>query len=374
MLKREKQEPAVQDTLEKCTGCNKCVQNCNFLKKYGNPGELARVYFDNRTGCYDLAYRCNLCSLCSSKCREGVNPSHMFLSVRREACLNGHNLTDYKSLLSYESKGYSKRFSLYMIPEGCDTVFFPGCALAGTRSGTTKKTFLNMSTKIKRLGIVLDCCTKPSHDLGKQDFFLSKFTKMATFLKEKGVKNIITACPNCFRIFSDYGGEFNTKTAYEVLLENTDIKNSIKGNVTIHDPCVVRFEDKIHRAVRGLVKKYGLDVTEMIHSKRNTFCCGEGGAVGAIDPKLAGSWSDKRCEEALNKTTITYCAGCSGKLTGLNTVHILDLIADPKKSIKGKMKATKSPFTYFKRLLLKQQIINENKTRECTIDAREFKK
>lgn len=366
MLKREKQDPVVLDTHQNCTKCDKCVHDCKFLGKYGNPGEIAQLYFEDRQKCYDLAYRCSLCSLCNSKCRNGVNPSNMFLSVRREAYLNGYDLTEYKNLLNYESRGYSKRFSLYMIPEECDTIFFPGCALTGTRSGTTKITFSSLSKNIENLGIVLDCCTKPSHDLGKQEFFLSKFREMTKHLKEKGIKNIITACPNCYRIFSDYGGEFNTKTVYEVLFENSDLKNTIKGRVTIHDSCVVRFEEKIHRAVRGLTKQLGLDIIEMIHSKRNTFCCGEGGGVGSLDSELAGAWANKRYDEADHNKTITYCAGCSGKLSGLNTVHILDLIADPKNSINGKVKITKAPFTYLKRLLLKKQIMKENKKRECT--------
>jgi ferredoxin len=30
---------------QECTGCNLCVEQCAFLRKYGNPGEIA-VAFD----------------------------------------------------------------------------------------------------------------------------------------------------------------------------------------------------------------------------------------------------------------------------------------------------------------------------------------
>ena len=53
-------------------------------------------------------------------------------------------------------------FSYYALPEGCNTVFFPGCTLSGTRSEKVILTYQRLKKSIPSLGIVLDCCTKPS--------------------------------------------------------------------------------------------------------------------------------------------------------------------------------------------------------------------
>ncbi len=37
------------------------------------------------------------------------------------------------------------------------------------------------SKKIPSVGIVLDCCTKPSHDLGRDDFFNAMFERNERF-------------------------------------------------------------------------------------------------------------------------------------------------------------------------------------------------
>ncbi len=355
-----KNKPVIKSQISniesRCTSCNNCVKDCDFLANYGNPGEIAKFYNEDKKGCFEIAYKCSLCSLCNARCPEKLDPSSMFLSMRREAVIEGYDLKKYSGILNYEKKGYSKKYSLYLIPDGCDTIFFPGCSLPGTRPETTKKTIESLLEKDPKTGVVLSCCTKPSHDLGREDFFHSVFDEMKECLIKQGVKNIIVACPNCYKIFSDYAKEFNTKTIYEVLSESPKL-HDLNGKVSIHDSCVVRFENKIQISVRELTENLGLSTFEMIHSKKNTFCCGEGGSVGFTEPSLVKSWINKRAREADNQKVVTYCSGCSNMLSGkVDTVHILDLITDPDRAFQGNMKISKAPFTYFNRLSLKKSL------------------
>ncbi len=100
----------------------------------------------------------------------------MFLSLRSDhISKNPEYLNRYAGLLRYEALGSSKLLSLYALPPGCDTVFFPGCNLPGTRAAVTERLFLEMAERMPRLGLVLDCCNKPSHDLGREDFFRAEF-------------------------------------------------------------------------------------------------------------------------------------------------------------------------------------------------------
>ena len=126
---------------------------------------------------------------------------------------------EHKTLLGYEKLGTSKRYSYYALPEGCSTVFFPGCGLPGTRPKRTLQVFNHLRRSIPDLGIVLDCCAKPSHDLGREDFFNFLFGEMRDYLLRNGVRTVLTACPNCFRVFKEYGSGLSVRTAYEVLAE-----------------------------------------------------------------------------------------------------------------------------------------------------------
>jgi len=107
-------------------------------------------------------------------------------------------------ILGYEKRGTSKRYSYYAFPENCSTVLFPGCALPGTRPDKVKSLFAHLQKTIPNLGIVFDCCTKPSHDLGRDIHFQAMFNELQNYLLQNGIKNILVACPNCYRVFLDW--------------------------------------------------------------------------------------------------------------------------------------------------------------------------
>jgi hypothetical protein len=84
--------------------------------------------------------------------------------------LKGTDDPRHAPLLAYERKGGSTIYSFYGLPAGCDTVFFPGCALPGTRPDAVSELFEALKQVIPNLGIVLDCCLRPSHDRGRRSF------------------------------------------------------------------------------------------------------------------------------------------------------------------------------------------------------------
>ena len=81
--------------------------------------------------------------------------------------LSRSRLPEHAGMLAFERRGTSKRYTYYAIPAGCDTVFFPGCNLPGSRPDKTFKLYEHLKKSIPTLGIVLDCCMKISHDLGR---------------------------------------------------------------------------------------------------------------------------------------------------------------------------------------------------------------
>ena len=187
-----------------CSSCGECLRDCSFLQFYGTPAVIAgRGKAESNLL---SAFSCSLCGLCDAVCPELLSPSSMFLEMRREAVSKGLlDLTPYSPWLHYETLGSSCIFKRHFIPEGCNTVFFPGCSLAGTRPEAVKNLFAVLLKFEPTAGLVLDCCGKISHDLGLSDRFERVIDVLSRGLQDSGVTRILTACPGCSKILRKYG-------------------------------------------------------------------------------------------------------------------------------------------------------------------------
>lgn len=343
--------------LEGCTECGTCVRECAFLRRHGTPGSIARGFDACDQASLSLPFECSLCGLCGAVCPEGLVPRDLFLEMRREAVEQGSgDFPAHASLLNYERLGTSRRFTLYRLPPGCGTVFFPGCALPGTRPEAVFRVFELLRQADPALGIVLDCCMMPSNSLGRERNADAMFAEMRDYLVGNGVREVLVACPNCREMFDSRGHGLAVRTVYELLAESALPLERAAGTVTVHDPCVMRHDQAAQQAVRTLLQRKGLEVEEMAHSGRNTLCCGQGGAVKKLDPGLAGEWTGLRCREADGRRMVCYCAGCDQALARRNpSSHLLDLLLAPRQALAGSVKGASGPFTYLNRLLLKRK-------------------
>jgi Fe-S oxidoreductase len=238
--------------------------------------------------------------------------------------------------------------------------------------------FDHLQNFFPNLGIVLDCCTKPSHDLGRSAYFQAMFSEMQQYLIGQGIKSVLVACPSCHAVFNQYGRGLTTRSTYEILAREY-WQEGVKipaVPVTIQDSCVARFENGIQNSVRKLVQARGVAFEEMKHHGKKTLCCGEGGGAHFVAPGLAGSWSERRKSEVGGKRIITYCAGCAHFLGRVGpTAHLLDLLFDPAAALAGRAKVAKAPLTYLNRLLLKWKFkrkIRYGSSRERTFTFEEI--
>ncbi|VFQ42845.1 alpha-helical ferredoxin [Desulfoluna butyratoxydans] len=345
-----------QSILPRCTGCGKCRVGCAFLKEHGSPLEIRELLETRPEEALRLAFLCSLCGLCTAVCPEGADPAAFFLALRREAAESGKvDLSPYTRLLAYEARGVSRRFTWAHLPEGCDTIFFPGCGLSGTRSHKTFRVWQYIREQVPQAGLVLDCCTKPSHDLGRQGAFENAFGELHRWLLDRGVRRVVVACPNCFKVFHQYGSGLETQSVYELMAGDADlVPTPVSGALRMHDPCAVRFEEGIHGATRELALRSGVSLVESARSGRRTLCCGEGGAVGAVCPGHAEAWRQRIQGDRAGEAVLTYCSGCASRLGGRGGArHLLDLFFNDGNTIP---KATGSPLTYLHRLGLKRRV------------------
>jgi len=90
---------------------------------------------------------------------------------------------------------------------------------------------------------------------------------MRDYLVKQGVREVLVACPNCYKIFRTYGQDLKVRSVYEILAEIPLHRDSEGGGLaSVHDSCGVRNEKQIHAAVRSVGKNLGIDLVEMKHS------------------------------------------------------------------------------------------------------------
>ncbi len=358
-------ERSMQNIVDGCINCYLCVKECAFLQKYGTPASIC----ENRLSfsCIDSpVFACNLCGLCDEVCPKDLSISQTFLEIRRSMQDNSTDppastsrYKEHKSLCAYEKNGGSSLFSLHLLSESSDSVFFPGCTLAATRPKTTLAAFRHLRLQDPDCGVMLDCCAKPTHDMGLK-IHQTAIQKITEVFDRHSIKRIITACPSCYKMFTDFAPQFKTVSIYELLAKNPPKQDgAIHETFSIHDTYITRNVPEIHDAVRALVGHRGVEIIEMKHNRENTICCGEGGAATFIAPEITQKWKSIRKKESDGQRIITYCAGCSSTLAKeLPATHLLDLVFNQKKALKGEEQQSRPPFTYLNRLWLKRKLQN----------------
>jgi uncharacterized membrane protein YdjX (TVP38/TMEM64 family) len=300
----------------------------------------------------------------------------MFLEMRREAVVRGHGIfPEHRGLVRFERTGMSRRFTWYALPDGCESVLFPGCSFPGTRPARTRELFEQLRERDRHLGIVLDCCGRISSDLGKEHFARSMMEEMSSFLMSHGVREVLVVCPNCHDMFKTYGTGLSVRTVYEVLPARKTAPVRGGEKLVLHDPCGARFHDACHASVRRLVASAGIAVEDMAHAQERTLCCGNGAGIDSFSPDLADQWLRRTAGEAGGRTIATYCAGCAGTLnTRSRAVHLLDVLSEPSAALTGKVRASRGLATFLNRLCLKRHFrktVDARVTRERTFSAGE---
>ncbi|AGF77082.1 Fe-S oxidoreductase [Desulfocapsa sulfexigens DSM 10523] len=350
----------IESIAKDCVNCGICVKECAFLQEYGSPQKLAESWLERKDTIInkEFPFECSLCGLCHGVCPKELDSSAMFLAMRQELVNEGHGrLRQHKTIRAYERRGSSSLLSWYYFPENCHTVLFPGCAIPGSRPETFSHLFELLQETIPDIGIVFDCCTKPSHDLGDMAHFKKMFAELCSILSKNSVTKVLVSCPNCHRIFKEYSTGIEVRTVYEELLQSPKIRGGIQTEVTIHDPCGVRFVPEVQQSTRNILQHQGITIREMEHSRERTFCCGEGGSAGFIRPDFAREWTQKRVTEAGSDPIISYCAGCTHFLgESATTHHLLDLLFFPEAVVAGKQRVSKTPVIYWNRFRLKRAL------------------
>jgi glycolate oxidase iron-sulfur subunit len=166
------------------------------------------------------------------------------------------------------------------------------------------------------------CCGQAAYSCGESDQ-ARKLAKRNIIAFADNELPILTSCSSCYHhllrypeLLADEPGWRERAAAFaRRLLEfssyfnEKNIATQTTGTIFYHDPCHLRFDLKITRAPRQLLRSAGLELVESAGGPR---CCGQGGLFHLTHPELAGKIRDRLLAESKLDTDLvtTTCSGC----------------------------------------------------------------
>ena len=226
-----------------------------------------------------------------------------------------------------------------------------------------QETILHAIDVLKKLnvefGFLYDdepCCGGPLHTYGLLDAFQEHVKKVYSFLKERGVKRIITINPICGGIFKKFYPDvleifdievkhFSEIVAEKIKEEGLSFKASKPRKVVFHDPCyLARFMRVVDEPRVILNSIEGWEIVEPVNNKFDTKCDG-GGGVEVVYPKIARKIAKDRMIELLDTGAdliVTACAPCImmlklGESELHRNVEIRDIVDVVYKALNNKL-------------------------------------
>jgi Fe-S oxidoreductase len=299
----------------------------------------------------DLAERifgCFMCGRCREECKKAaqIDVIEITKAMRQDFVEQGikipedgatmaETVSSSGNIFADSPKVHNKWAEGLEFIKGSGTLFYPGC-LASHRFKEKTNILVQLlqaaGYNLDFLGDDQTCCGTPYWITGKMENASDYAKDYLKKLQDRGVKEIITPCPSCFRAFDEeyphlLGIEsFPIKVRHtsEVLQEIVTQKklkftNPVNKKVTYHDPCEIgRYRD-IYNPPREVLEVIpGLEFIEMSRNRERAFCCGGGGGCKIMFPDHSQKVSDERIRDFVAteaELMATICPACEMNLT-----------------------------------------------------------
>jgi hypothetical protein len=174
-------------------------------------------------------------------------------------------------------------------------MFAPGCALMLYKPELAFRIHSLLNDNLGKMEMLTTCC---HHDP-----------------ELKQPTRIINICPGCDKRYHfDYVNS-TTISFWEILAE-TDFftfPDYHGQSMTIIDACPTRDQERVHSAIRKLLKKMNINLIEPKHNKENSTCCGDSFYGEMATEKVKKLMVKKGSELPLNDVVV-YCVSCKNSM------------------------------------------------------------
>jgi Fe-S oxidoreductase len=188
-------------------------------------------------------------------------------------------------------------------------VYAPGCALIIYKPELANKILNFLNKEANNIPEHLICCRhEPKLESGTQ---------------------IINTCAGCDRRFRELYAGISTISLWEILCESkTFTFPDYNGmEMSIHDACPTRTEERVHSAIRKLLEKMNIKIIEPKNTGTKAICCGDS-FYGIIPTEQVKEQMKKRSEEMTCDDVVVYCVSCikAMHIGGKKPRYIIDLL------------------------------------------------
>ena len=360
--------------LDACTRCGRCQDRCpaHLSQKPLSPKKLvqdlkgewlrAAQGVKNKEGLLDnviqeeTLWSCTACLSCQVNCPVSIPTFDKTIEMRRYLTMTLSKISPelkllYKNLQTRSDPygmGKSQRLEWTegldikkATEEQVDVLYWVGCV--ASLDDRNRKVAKSLSTILQKAGVSFGvlgpdekCCGDPLRRTGNEYQYQELAQGNVEFLKELGVKKIVTACPHCYNTLkNDYpqlGGDFEVyhHTEFINMLARggkISLNPTLDGVTTYHDPCYLGRVNRVFDPPREIVDKVKNGrFVELPRNRDEGFCCGGGGGRIWME-EHHGRICHLRMDEAIGveaNTVITACPYC--------LIMMEDAIKDKEKS------------------------------------------
>ena len=188
-------------------------------------------------------------------------------------------------------------------------VFAPGCALMIYKPELGKRMLEFLNKDAKTIEEHLICCRHEP--------------------KLKSGTQIINTCAGCDRRYRQLYEGISTISIWEVLAESRTFPfPDYKGReMTILDACPTRDQERVHRAIRELLKRMNINLIEPEKTGTKSICCGDS-FYGLLPLHEVKEQMKKRASEMPVDDVVVYCVSCckSMHIGGKKPRYMIDLL------------------------------------------------
>ena len=289
-------------------------------------------------------WACTACGACIDICPVGNEPMFDILDIRRDAALMR---SEFPHELRGAFDGMERQGNPWQIAESraawtdgldfpaptvsenpdFDVLYWTGCAVSyDPRARQTAQALVKVlhtaGLNFAILGDDESCTGDAARRAGNEYLYAEMASANVERLNAVNPKRIVVTCPHCFhnigREYHQFGGH------YEVLHHTELIDELIQAgklppsanpadwsSVTFHDPCYLGRHNDVVDAPRNVLQANSIPIVEMPRSRKNSFCCGAGGAqFWKEEEPGAKKVSAERYQEAQATGAETLAVGC----------------------------------------------------------------